>query len=179
MNYLLQSLKKSLLREKELARTDQLTEVANSRGFYEYASIELKRAKRYKRQISIAFMDIDNFKFINDKEGHSTGDSLLRIVAATLKNNIRLTDLVARMGGDEFAILLPETGQESVEAVLNRVHEKLITLLTNIGYHLTFSIGVIIYKNLPENVDEMIKNADSLMYEVKKEGKNNIKYLTY
>lgn len=174
--YILWNLKVALEKEKELARTDPLTEVANVRAFFEAVTLEISRARRYNRHLTLAYMDIDDFKTVNDNAGHSTGDSILRLIAATIKNNLRVTDIIARMGGDEFSILLPETGQESVQTVLERVQKRLLGILKNIGYPVTFSIGVVTYETPPDSVDEIIRAADKLMYISKSHGKNTIKY---
>jgi len=174
--YIVIGLKNALEKEKEMGRTDPLTGVANVRAFFEYTIVEINRSRRYNRHLTLAYMDIDDFKSINDNAGHSTGDSILRLIAATIKNNLRVTDVIARMGGDEFAILLPETGQESVQTVLNRVQQRLLDILKNIGYPVTFSIGVVTYDIPPDSVDEIIRTADRLMYSAKNTGKNMIKY---
>jgi diguanylate cyclase (GGDEF)-like protein len=103
-------LRSAMEREKEAARTDSLTGAMNSRAFGELATAELHRARRYERPFTIAYVDIDDFKAVNDRFGHSSGDTLLRLVAETMKHNSRAVDVIARVGGDEFVILFPETG---------------------------------------------------------------------
>jgi GGDEF domain-containing protein len=107
--YLLTEYKDRAEREEILARTDPLTEVANSRYLYTLAEMEIERLSRYEHPFTVAYMDIDNFKEINDRFGRRAGDELLCLVASTMQNNLRITDTVARLGGDEFIILLPET----------------------------------------------------------------------
>jgi predicted signal transduction protein with EAL and GGDEF domain len=102
ITFLLSAFKKGIEHEKELARTDSLTGVANRRYFFELADMEINRARRYKHPFTVVWIDLDNFKTVNDHFGHSTGDALLRSVANTLQKNIRATDIVARLGGDEF-----------------------------------------------------------------------------
>jgi len=109
ITFLLSTLKSALEHEKELARTDSLTGIANRRYFIELANMEINRACRYKHPFTIVHIDLDNLKAVNDRFGHSTGDTVLRLVVNTIQNNIRATDIVARLGGDEFVILLPET----------------------------------------------------------------------
>jgi diguanylate cyclase (GGDEF)-like protein len=121
-------------------------------------------------------MDIDNFKFVNDSFGHSAGDSLLRLVAETIRNNIRESDVIARLGGDEFAILMPETGYESARKIITRVQQRLLDVMQKKGWAVTFSQGVITFTIPPNSIDEMVKNADELMYTVKNEGKNSTRY---
>src|SRR5512137_2208250 len=115
VNLTVSSLKTSLERERELARTDYVTQLANSRFFAEVALQEIKRAGRYQHPFSVAYLDIDDFKSVNDQWGHSTGDKVLVVVASTIRDNIRSTDSVARLGGDEFGLLLPETGYDAAD----------------------------------------------------------------
>lgn len=169
-------LKNSFEYESNLARTDYLTGAANPRSFYETAQIEIDRARRYGHEFSICYFDADNFKQINDTLGHHVGSDLLIKVVQVIKQNLRSSDTVARVGGDEFAVLLPETNQEQARAVINKVREKLQTEMNKENWEVTFSMGVLTCFKTPETVDELIKNADSLMYEVKKNGKNSVKY---
>jgi len=108
--FVLSELRLALQRESELARRDVLTKLANRRAFFETAKIEIGRAKRYGYPLTAVMIDLDNFKLVNDQQGHEVGDLLLLNVAKILNNNIRSSDFAGRLGGDEFAILLPETG---------------------------------------------------------------------
>jgi diguanylate cyclase (GGDEF)-like protein len=176
VTYILSALKTALEREKKLARTDYLTGVANRMSFFELANIEINRSRRYKHPFTIAYMDIDNFKFVNDYFGHDAGDTLLRSVAESIRNNIRESDIIARLGGDEFAILMPETGYESSQVVIPRVQKNLLDIVQKNGWPVTFSIGVVTFISPLDSIDEVIKKADDLMYLVKKSGKNTISY---
>lgn len=176
LTFILSALKSAVEKEKELSRIDFLTGVGNSRYFIELANMEINRAHRYKHPLTVANIDLDNFKTINDRYGHSTGDNLLRLVANTIKNNIRLTDTVARVGGDEFAILLPETGPELAEAITRKVQKINLEIMQKNGWPVTFSIGVVTFINPPSTVDEILKISDNLMYFAKNNGKNTIKY---
>ncbi|MBV9211543.1 MAG: GGDEF domain-containing protein [Acidobacteria bacterium] len=171
---ILTSLKKVLEHEQELARTDYLTGVANRRYFYELADMEIKRARRHERPFSVTYMDIDDFKEVNDRFGHSAGDMLLRTITETIKSDVRSIDTVTRLGGDEFAILMPETGSEAARAVVNRIQKSLLKVVRQNGWPVTFSIGVATWTNPPRTVDEMVKRADTLMYAVKGSGKNRV-----
>jgi diguanylate cyclase (GGDEF)-like protein len=175
-SYVLSTLKNTVEREKKAARIDALTGVANGRFFYELANIELSRASRYKHPFTVAYMDVDNFKFVNDRFGHSTGDSLLRLVAETIRNNIRESDTIARLGGDEFAILMPETGYESAQMVISRVQKSLLDVKQKNGWPVTFSIGVATFIRPPNSVDETVKKSDELMFAVKNKGKNSTRH---
>ncbi len=176
VNFTVSSLRISLEREREMARTDYLTRVANSRYFAEIASQEIKRAGRYQHPFTVAYLDIDDFKSINDRWGHSTGDELLALVAATITNNIRATDSISRLGGDEFVLLLPETGYDAASVVMQKVQQSLQAAMDGKGWPVTFSIGVVTFRTPPDSVDGMIKVADAFMYSVKHSGKNRIKH---
>lgn len=176
VNGTVSSLHTSLERERELARTDYVTSVANSRYFAEIAGAEIRRAGRYQHPFTVAYLDIDDFKQVNDTWGHSTGDALLMQVASTIRDNIRSTDTIARLGGDEFAVLLPETGYDASDVVVRKVRESLLAAMRRRGWPVTFSIGVVTFLTPPDGVDGMIKLADGFMYEVKRGGKNSIKH---
>jgi diguanylate cyclase (GGDEF)-like protein len=173
---LLTELRKSLNRERTIARTDHLTKAANLRSFYEAVESEKIRAQRYNRLFTLAYLDLDNFKKINDQLGHRTGDLLLQEVASSMMEQVRQTDIVGRLGGDEFAILLPETNLESARDVLKRLREKILRTMQENNWKVTLSMGSITYRNFPDSVDEIIRKADDLMYLVKKEGKNDIQF---
>jgi len=163
---------------KEIARTDHLTGIANRRAFFDLADLELHKARRYETPISVLYLDIDNFKHINDHFGHHIGDRVLRSVARTIKNEIRAIDVTARFGGDEFGILLSETGAESAALVAGKIETKLKQLVHHYGWPVTFSTGVVTFEVLPSSVDEMIEAADSQMYLAKRHGKNRMRHKT-
>ncbi len=163
---------------KEIARTDHLTGIANRRAFFDLANLELHKARRYETPISILYLDIDNFKHINDHFGHYMGDRVLRSVARTIKNEIRAIDVTARFGGDEFGILLSETGAESAALVAGKIEAKLKQLAQHCGWPITFSAGVVTFEILPASVEEMIAAADSQMYLAKQHGKNRMRHKT-
>ncbi|MCX5812075.1 MAG: GGDEF domain-containing protein [Proteobacteria bacterium] len=174
--YLLSALKGALDHEKTLSRTDALTGAMNRRQFYEFADSEMKRALRYKHPFTVAYIDLDNFKLINDNFGHIAGDNLLRTVTDTLRVNLRVTDVFARLSGDEFAIIFPETGNEaSVRTFINKICDNLLEAMKKNGWPVTFSIGIVIYLKPPDSVDEMINIPDTIMYSVKHNGKNMMK----
>jgi diguanylate cyclase (GGDEF)-like protein len=178
VTYALTSLKKALQREKELSRTDSLTGIANGKYFYEVAESELYRSLRYGHPLTLAYLDLDDFKRVNDAFGHLAGDALLRLVAVTLRENLRLTDVVARLGGDEFAILLPETGFNQAKMAGNALRAKLRETLQRQTHPVssTVSMGVVTWEDSKGTVDELVKAADGLMYSAKNKGKDRVEY---
>lgn len=170
---------KSLEQERKHARTDYLTGAVNNRYFNELAQRELDRAIRYKRHFTVAFIDLDNFKTVNDTFGHTFGDAVLRKLAENMKSSLRKTDVIARVGGDEFAVLLPETDEQSARAAISNMLEKLSKKMLEYRWPITFSIGVVTVINPDTSVDEILGIADKMMYSVKNNGKNNVKYTTY
>lgn len=161
--------------ERTLAGMDHLTGVLNGRAFREIIDMERSRALRYNRPFTLAYMDVDDFKRINDERGHSAGDDALQLVAATIKENIRSMDSVARLGGDEFGLLLPETGTESAEVALRKIQGRLTEAAAEAGLNLTFSIGALVCVGPPDSVDQLIRKADALMYAVKRGGRNGLR----
>jgi diguanylate cyclase (GGDEF)-like protein len=175
--WLLQEFKRALAHERMLSQTDYLTGISNNREFYQQVDAELKRASRSKRPISLAYIDLDGFKQVNDRMGHRSGDALLRTVAQTFQSTIRRTDTAARLGGDEFAILLPNTGQAGARCIIERLQAAFLKRMAGSQSGVTLSAGVISFTCLPDSVDEMIHQADALMYKAKTGGKNEILFL--
>ena len=172
-------LNRALQHEQELARTDFLTGVLNARLFHELAQMEINRSIRYKRPFTIAFIDVDNFKTINDTFGHTEGDTVLRTIATNMKVHLRKTDIIARVGGDEFIIMLSETDRNTAPVVISNMQRALLKEMNENGWSLTFSIGVLTLTAPQFSVDEMLGRVDQLMYRVKNGGKNNIYYATH
>ncbi|MBP9865365.1 MAG: GGDEF domain-containing protein [Candidatus Omnitrophica bacterium] len=158
--------------EKELARKDSMTGVSNSRRFTEIMETEINRSVRFGRSMALAYIDIDNFKRVNDSFGHDQGDLVLRVVAQTILNHIRAYDSVARLGGDEFAILFPETNEEQARAVIKKIQKELILAVKPRADFVSFSFGVAVFTRPVFSVQEMIKKADALMYQIKNTTKN-------
>jgi diguanylate cyclase (GGDEF)-like protein len=174
--HLIASFKRSFERERELARTDYLTGAFNGRSFGEVAEAEISRARRHAHPFTVAYMDVDDFKLVNDRHGHSAGDRLLQSVADTIRKNVRDIDTVARLGGDEFAVLMPETDEKAARTVVCRVRRQLGEVARLHGWHVTFSIGVVTWEIPPASVDEMLHAADDLMYSAKRLGKNTVRH---
>lgn len=159
------------VREHEHATRDALTGLLNRRAFVDAGDSEVKRALRYGHPLAVVFLDLDNFKQLNDTKGHDAGDTALKATAGALLSALRTSDLVARLGGDEYAVLLPEieyneaveAGQKLASAVNNELHA---------FPGLSGSIGVAWFEKADRTFSEMVKAADELMYEVKARGKN-------
>ncbi len=170
---------KTLEREKTFARMDYVTGTLNTRYFHALAQREIDRSFRYRYPFTVAYIDIDNFKRVNDSFGHITGDKVLYAVADCMQRHLRKTDIVARVGGDEFAILLPEVELSLAKAVISKMHGKLLEEMQKNNWRVTFSIGVSTFIDAPSSVNEMLNMVDRLMYSVKHNGKNNISFATY
>jgi len=177
MSLLFSALRKNLDSEKTLASSDPLTGALNRRAFFDIAEYELNRSHRYEHATTIAYIDLDNFKGINDRLGHTVGDNLLITVTKTIASNIRNTDILSRFGGDEFVILLPETPAEAAATFLRKIHYQLNQAMSARNWPVSFSIGAITYPKAPPGVEEVIKKADMLMYEVKRSGKNRLLHI--
>jgi diguanylate cyclase (GGDEF)-like protein len=174
--FLLTSLRESLHHERELSRTDHVTGLTNSRAFYQQATTEILRAGRYDHPFTVVYFDLDNFKQINDQMGHHAGDEVLRVIAGTLKSNLRQTDIAARLGGDEFVILFPELNDASARAAIKKLKTSLQAAMELRHWEITFSIGVITFTNFSFSIDQVIQKVDEIMYTVKANGKDNIQF---
>ena len=140
--WILDKLRSALIREHMYARRDFLTGIANSLAFDERMQAEIDRARRYGHPVSVAFMDCDDFKQVNDRFGHKVGDRLLRTVAQEMQKYLRTVDVLARMGGDEFAVLLPETGAEQALAVMQKLQDRMARTAAVRERAVSFSIGI-------------------------------------
>jgi diguanylate cyclase (GGDEF)-like protein len=167
-----------LRRAEELSVTDDLTHLYNSRYLDMVLHKETKRASRSGRPLSLLFIDLDGFKSINDNHGHQFGSRALVEAAAVIRGSARETDVVARFGGDEFALVLPDTGGEGAYAVGERIRERLAAhhflAAEGLQIHLTGSVGVATLPDVANSAEELLKAADMAMYQVKDRGKNGI-----
>lgn len=161
-----------------LAQTDFLTEIANRRHFMQLAEEEMARTLRYGGQISILMMDIDHFKKINDTHGHKTGDVVLRKFAELSRHALREVDTLGRVGGEEFAVLLPQTGSEQALEVAERLRKATadteIVLDQGGALHFTVSIGVASRTGEGTTIEAMLSQADKALYEAKHQGRNRV-----
>lgn len=170
-------LKESEQRYKELSITDSLTKLYNSRHFFRQLVYEVNRARRYKTPLSLILMDIDDFKRYNDSYGHPEGDLVLKALAGTIKNGIRNCDTAYRYGGEEFTVILPETGVENAFLIAERLRRSFekVALSPRSGteVHMTISIGVGSF-DPEESTEKFLKRVDEGMYRAKREGKNRV-----
>lgn len=161
----------------ELAITDSLTKLFIRRHFEYLLENEIKRSARYKHHVSLLMMDIDNFKSINDTYGHQAGDEMLKKISQVILNTIRKIDMASRYGGEEFAIILPETYKENARKIAERLRKKIEDISVNIkGKTLkpTISIGIASFPLDCENKEQLIGLADEALYFAKKMGKNSV-----
>jgi len=176
---LISALRRHLLRMEELASQDHLTGVANRRSFYKAAERESKRCLRYGMPFTIMYIDIDDFKKVNDTAGHAQGDRLLACVAQTMRANTRATDTVGRIGGDEFIVLLPETDESQARQTVENLGKELAAATGALQHPATFSIGVVTYLKAPLSVEEMLTSVDDVMYHVKRATNNSVQFATW
>ncbi len=174
MSLMFSALKERFNLEREMSRVDPLTGALNRRALLELATYEIAQCSRHFRSLNIAFIDLDNFKAVNDQMGHAEGDKVLCQVVSTLEETLRKADTIARVGGDEFVIMLPETDEESAGGVMAKVRENLLASMARNGWPVTFSIGFITFEKPPATAEEMIAQSDRLMYSIKNSKKNDI-----
>ena len=156
-----------------LALIDQLTQIYNRSSFYEFANKQVAKQRRNNEKLSVAMIDIDYFKKVNDTFGHSAGDLILKDLAKIVLGSIRTYDVFARFGGEEFILLLPDTGIDVAETVLERVRKNVEEYdFPEVG-NVTISIGVSEI-NLEEEIEAAIKRADEALYEAKATGRNKV-----
>jgi len=168
-----------LQRERSLSRTDGLTGVLNGRGFYEAAAVELARSSRYGHSLTVAYVDLDGFKEINDRFGHARGDAVLLAVARAIRRGCRSTDIVGRLGGDEFVVLFPESGHDAAEAALVKLRARVQEAASEHGPALTASIGAVSFAKPPAEVEVLVHEADKAMYAAKAGGKDALRCVAY
>jgi diguanylate cyclase (GGDEF)-like protein len=164
-------------RERRLARRDALTGVANVRSFLEAVDREIARMRRSGAPLTLAYVDLDRFKRVNDTLGHAAGDGLLREVATCLTGNVRAVDVVARLGGDEFALLLPETGASAASVVLARCLDGERATVRGVGgarEGVGATIGAVVFRRPPASAEAAIRAADDRMYQAKRAGRDQV-----
>jgi diguanylate cyclase (GGDEF)-like protein len=161
--------------EQVLSRTDALTGAVNSRYFGELAASEISRAARFSEPFSFVYLDLDNFKTVNDTMGHAQGDALLRKLVEAVRAHTRDTDVMARLGGDEFGILFPRTDASQCRTIMEKL-SSIIAAEISARWPVTLSAGALTFQKPPTSWDEMVKAADMLMYRAKRGGKNHVAF---
>ena len=164
-----------MVRERATSRTCPLTGLPNLRGLDEIARREIARMARTHAPLTVAFVDLDNFKAVNDRFGHAEGDGVLVAVAAAMRDSLRAADAVARVGGDEFMILLSETDAESARVALQRLYDAVADLCRDRRLPIGLSAGVVTYASPPAGVDDLFQRSDREMYAAKRAGKNTMR----
>jgi diguanylate cyclase (GGDEF)-like protein len=166
---ILSRLRSTTEREATLIRTDQLTGALTRAAFIEIATREVARAERYHLSLSIAYFDVDDLKNVNAESGHAEGDRLLVQIAATLKRNLRSSDVLSRYSGDEFVLLLPETGDDAAKVVLDKLIEALRDSIKD-RWPASLSIGAVTIEAPRTSLDRLIHQADALVAVAKQQG---------
>lgn len=166
-------LEKKISEIKYLSETDTLTEISNRRKFQFEIEKEISRASRYGHNLSFVIFDIDWFKNINDKYGHTMGDEILKKLAFFVKNQLRINDFIARWGGEEFALLLPSTNLEGAKDLSEKLRYQISTIDFGNELFISCSFGVAQYHN-DESTDQLFRNADMALYKVKELGRNRV-----
>lgn len=159
---------------QQLATIDPLTEVFNRRAFEELGQREVARFERFGHPLAVIMLDIDNFKQINDEYGHTTGDSVLKTLAAVCRRSLRKVDIFCRYGGDEFAVLLPETTLNQACEVANRIRHEIGKQEFIHGLEVTVSMGVVRASENAFTLQELLSLADAALYQAKQRGKNRV-----
>lgn len=177
VSYLLSLQRQAYKKEMKLARVDELTGVYNSWFFKEMLKLEIAQSHRHKTAFALAYIDLDNFKAVNDGFGHKEGDLVLKAFAQRLKETVRASDIIGRLGGDEFIILFSPVDLGKIHYSLEKVQAQ---LQADIGsrWPVGFSIGAVVFAESPASVEVAIARADQVMYSVKKSGKNRLELQT-
>jgi len=165
--------------ERSQARTDSLTGLANRRTFCERVEHEIERMRRTQRPFTLAVMDLDNFKYVNDHFGHQSGDEVLRVISSHMLQQLRATDLPGRIGGDEFALLLTETDATGARTCLMDLLSELTCEMGERGWPVGCSIGAVTFRVVVDSVNEALHLADEQMYAAKRAGKGRLEQLVY
>ena len=169
----LQKLRHSQAQLAHLVTQDALTNVLNARAFADRLGQELERNRRYPRPLALIYLDLDDFKVINDTHGHQTGDAVLRLVADAMRTSDRIADVVGRLGGDEFAVLMPETDAPLADAAAKRLVASLRNVFKGTP-NVTASIGVVACTATEASTDDLLRRADQAMYDAKRAGKDRV-----
>lgn len=175
LRYAFNELKTALVEMERLAKTDGLTGLLNRRSLFEIAAQEFARAQRYNRSLSVLMLDIDHFKRVNDIYGHHVGDIVIQTVASILNGTLRETDSLGRYGGEEFAVILPETTLEQASEVAERIRCQVCERSISDDFkdlQVTVSLGISTLRTGMKTIDGMLQQADQALYQAKSNGRN-------
>ena len=173
---LLAEVRRLVARLQEQSLTDELTGVANRRAFLDVAAREIERSRRYRHELSLAYLDIDAFKAANDRFGHAAGDRVLIALAGIARVTARSVDTVARIGGDEFVILMPETDALAALPLAERLRTACSRAAGLGSAPITCSVGLVTFERAPDDIEELLTSADALMYEAKAAGGDGVRH---
>ena len=169
VSLLVAKLRETVNRERSLSHEDHLTGLANRRSFFELGAFGLAISRRHEHPVSLAYIDLDNFKNVNDTHGHKKGDDLLRQCANLIAGCVRTSDTVARLGGDEFAVFMPETDSESAEHLLERIRHTVESARDFSYFAVTLSIGVVSENPVRSDLNVLLSKADAQMFKDKQQ----------
>ncbi len=176
---LVADLKQTMARINEQAMTDSLTGALNRRAFMDRVGAEIEMQRRHHLPFSVAYCDLDDFKDVNDRFGHQVGDEVLRTFVDACRARLRKTDLVARVGGDEFALLLFGATEAAAVDALKKINEDVAQRFNDRRWPTTVSVGLVAFPSCPANAEELLCKTDEVMYRVKRGGKSAIESMTY
>lgn len=169
---LLANLRHALEAQTKLAMLDPLTDVLNGRSFNSAATTAVAEAIARRHPFTVAYIDLDDFKSINGRLGHAGGDDALQLVGAALRDHVRSTDIVGRLGGDEFGIFFPQMGSDAAKTAMDGLLDRVHRAVAHLPLDVRFSAGAATFLVPPRDLDEVIRTADALMYQAKSAGKN-------
>lgn len=170
--HLLANLRAALEAQGRLAALDSLTPALNPRAFTDAAVKAIEQSRARGRPFTLTYLDLDDFKSINDRLGHNGGDHALRLVGEALRSSVRASDIVGRLGGDEFAILFPDMGSSAATTAMDALVERVRQGVAQLPIDVTFSAGAATFLMAPSSMDDVISVSDELMYRAKRGGKN-------
>jgi diguanylate cyclase (GGDEF)-like protein len=172
-------LRDSARQHREQTLLDPLTGLGNRRYFRELAAVELHRTRRYRRPLSLIYLDVDGFERVNEEKGFAAGDAILSAIGRVLTGSFRASDVVARIAGDEFAMLLPETSGQGAQVVALKLRDRLAEAIAETTQAVTLSVAIIGFDEGAVSLDPVLQQADAAMLEAKRAGPGGTRYQDY
>lgn len=179
MGLLISFLREKMEREDALSHSDALTGAVNRAFLFRLIQMEVVRLARYKRPFTVVYIDLNNFRAVNERLGSEVADQVLVRVVKCVQSHIRVTDTIARVEGDEFALLLPETSLEASQVVTAKISRVLDDAMHEQSWPVSFSMGALTCSRAPKSVDDILLKADALIHEIKQDGKKGILHAEY